>query len=407
MKRALLTIVMLYFYSVGFSQIIFEKGFFINNEDSMVKCFIKNSGWRNNPTRINYKMFEEDAVKTLDISSVKMFSIGENIKYVRVEVDIDKSSSNTNRLSTNKNPIWEKKQLFLKVIIEGNATLYGYENENQKRYFYKVENSPIQQLVYKKYIYESGGKHIRTNARFRQQLLLDMKCENFPRESMRKLDYTEKDLVSYFKSYDSISDESIVQDSVFVVKRKRVNMRFKPGISFSALNLKNTQTANRNLDFDSEIGYQIGVEFEFVLPYNKNKWAIIIEPTYQKYKSSKDKVIKQIILEKNYGASIDYSFAEFPVGLRYNMFLNNDKRLYLGAFVIPNWVLDNGAKIEFKEFPNLKITANNSFAASAGIALNKWSIDINYKFKRNILSNFNSWSANFNRVSLSVGYTLF
>lgn len=41
----------------SYAQIIFENGYFINELNQKVECFIKNIEWRNNPTEFEYKLF--------------------------------------------------------------------------------------------------------------------------------------------------------------------------------------------------------------------------------------------------------------------------------------------------------------------------------------------------------------
>ncbi len=36
-------------------------------------------------------------------------------------------------------------------------------------------------------------------------------------------------------------------------------------------------------DFGSQVNFRIGIEAEFIRGFNKNKWAIICEPTYQSF----------------------------------------------------------------------------------------------------------------------------
>jgi hypothetical protein len=72
-----------------FGQIVYEKGYYIDNSNQKIECFIKNLDWNNNPTKFMYKLTENGEKNTLDIKLVKEFGIGDGLKYVRKKVQID------------------------------------------------------------------------------------------------------------------------------------------------------------------------------------------------------------------------------------------------------------------------------------------------------------------------------
>ena len=408
MKRTVFVLSFLLLSSICFSQIIFEKGYFIDNENNRIECLIKNYGWKANPNTIIYKLNENTEEKKAQISTIKEFSIGNSLKYVRENVQIDISSNQVAKLSTESNPIWSDEQLLLKVLVEGDATLYCYERDDHKRYFYRVGDNPIQQLIYKRYLRVKDGRHIRINASFRQQLIKEIPCQEYSRGQMAVLKYTDKDLIGYFNTYNKIEVEESVQHENSN-NRKKFNLRVKPGINYSSLSIQNSMSSTLDLDFDTEIGYQIKAELEFILPYNKNKWAIVLEPGFYKIESKKDKIISRIISDQNVGASIDYSYVDIPVGIRHNFFLNNENRIFVSGLFIPNFVIDQNATIDFYD-PNLNdldIEHPHSFAIEAGLIMKKWSIDVSYRLNRNILEDYTAWGADYKVLSLSIGYRLF
>ena len=60
-----------------------------------------------------------------------------------------------------------------------------------------------------------------------------------------------------------------------------------------------------DLKFDSNTNVSLGIEAEFILPFNKNKWAIIFEPTYQYYKTEKTKETTAFLGGEIFG-KVDY-----------------------------------------------------------------------------------------------------
>ena len=187
MKKQFLFILITILSFNGYSQISFEKGYYIDNTNQKTNCLIKNVDWKNNPTEFEYKLSENSESKKTTIKSIKEFGIDNITKYIRSTVNIDRSSENTNNLSNHKNPIFQREELFLKVLIEGKANLYQYTDSNLKRYFYNKENSNIEQLIFKSY--KTTENNIGKNNRFRQQLWVDLKCPNFKTSKIENVKY--------------------------------------------------------------------------------------------------------------------------------------------------------------------------------------------------------------------------
>lgn len=152
MKNNLLFTLMVLISTLSFSQISFESGYFIDNSNNKVSCLIKNLDWKNNPTQFEYKLSEDSDSKKLDIKSVKEFGTNNDSRYVRALVNIERSEPNfASTLTDNPQPQFNEEELFLKVLIEGKANLYLYSFNNTTKYFYNIDDSNIEQLIYIRY----------------------------------------------------------------------------------------------------------------------------------------------------------------------------------------------------------------------------------------------------------------
>ena len=156
-----------------YSQISFEKGYYIDNTNQKTNCLIKNIDWKNNPTEFEYQLSEKSESKKTTIESIKEFGIDNISKYVWSIVNIDRSSETINKLSNDRNPIFKEEELFLKVLIEGKANLYLFEDGNLRRYFLNKEKSAIEQLVLKSN--KTSNNKIGKNNRFKNQLWNNLK----------------------------------------------------------------------------------------------------------------------------------------------------------------------------------------------------------------------------------------
>ena len=230
-------------------------------------------------------MSENVKVETATILTIKEFGIYNISKYIKSTVDIDKSTENVNDMSTGRNPIFNVEQLFLKVLVEGKSNLFLYENAHLKRFFYQVDNSSIEQLIYKRY--KVRENKIGENNAYKQQLWKNLICQNISLKNIENLSYGRKNLTSLFIKYNECSDTKF---TTFMPQKKEnlFNFTIKAGLSNSTLAIQHNGSFERKVDFGDNLGPMFGVEAEFILPFNKNKWAIIIESSYSYFKSEEE-----------------------------------------------------------------------------------------------------------------------
>jgi len=407
MTKKLLLILSIILSLNGYSQISYEKGYFIDNTGQKTNCLIKNIDWLNNPTEFKFKLSETSEPKIESIKSIKEFAVYGNSKYVRNTVNIDRSSESIDKLSNDKNPIFNKEELFLKVLVEGKSNLYEYVAGGLRRFFYKKENSNIEQLVFK--IYKTIENNVDRNNRFRQQLWVDLKCPNFKMSKIERVDYKKSDLIRFFTEYSDCHNNDLIN---FETKQKRdlFNLTIRPRFNNSSLIIQNSDSKSRNTDFGNKIGFGLGLEAEFILPFNKNKWAIAIEPTIQSFKFEKRTNVSNV-----YGgvliAEVDYSSIEVPVSLRHYFFLNNNSKVFVNASYIFNVSSESSIKFSRDDGTNLqllKIDALNNHAVGIGYKQkDRYSLELRYQTNREILSNYMLWSSDYKTVSIIFGYSFF
>ncbi|GAB7257579.1 hypothetical protein OBPA_20440 [Polaribacter sp. OB-PA-B3] len=409
MKGKILIVLLSIISFSSFSQITFEKGYYINNDNQRINGLIKNIDWRDNPTEIIFKNSENSDAQNLSIYSIKEFSVNNISKYVRSTVDIDKSSENIENLSKNKRAILEKETLFLKVLVEGETTLYQYLNKSLKRYFYSKNNSKIELLIYKTY---KVGSKLAENNRFKQQIWNNLKCSNFKMSKIEKLDYEQKELIDYFIEYNNCNNDRSVINYNEKVKRDLFNLNIRPRVNYSSLVTRiSSNNSNNEVDLGSKLGFGFGVEVEFILPFNKNKWAIAIEPTYQSFESEVSNGSNSVSGGKII-TNVDYSSVELPVSLRHYFFLNENSKIYVNASII----FDNSSKstIESKRQDNstintpLEIKSNLNYGLGFGYKFkDKYIMELRYQSSRDLLSNYTARSSEYKTFSFIVGYSLF
>jgi hypothetical protein len=172
--------------------------------------------------------------------------------------------------------------LFLKVLINGKANLYYFKDSNIIRYFYNIENSNIEQLVYKKYLFSVSLKSnfVKRNNQFKQQLWTNLKCPTIKLSKIKNLNYTKKSLIKFFIAYNACNNSKIIN---YEIKQNKdlFNLTLRPRINNASLSINNSNTNSRNSDFGNNSSFGFGIEMEYIFHFNKNKWSVSIEPTYQ------------------------------------------------------------------------------------------------------------------------------
>ena len=392
MKNLLLTLLIIFLSFHCVAQITYQKGYFINKSGDRIECLIKNSDSKSNPIEFQYKLNEFSDSKSISIEDVNEFEIYEKSKFLKRIVNIDRSSDEISKLSDEKDPEFEQRQIFLRVLVEGKPTLYEYVEGNKLRFFYGYENEDIQQLVYKRY--KTNSISVATNSYYKKQLWDILRCEEKPIANIQEADYKRGDLVKLFITYNDCSNSEYVE---FERNQNKILVQFniRPGISSSSLSILREAQSFKNVDFGTKLSFRFGAEVEFVLPFNSNKWTVICEPAYFRYKA--DKKINTIAE----GAKVDFRSFEIPVGIRHYFYLNDESSLFVNGSIVFNL---SSSDIEYENADDLTIQQSNSFAFGMGYKYKRCSLEFRNALKRTVVPHFDS---SLGIMSLIFGYTIF
>ena len=301
-------------------------------------------------------------------------------------------------LSKEKNPEWSQQRLFLKVLVEGSATLLYYEGQNLVRFFYSVPDSAIKQLIYKEYYVNAN--EVAVNNKFHEQLWIEVRCTGTSTSVIDQIGYRRSDLVKYFKNYNEcIGNIALVYGKKD--KKGSFHLKIAPGVNYTTMSNSNNIYDRFDVDFDDQIGFRLGLEAEFILPFNKNKWGFLAEPTYQYFNATKQ--------SSRYAAIIKFNSVEFPIGLRYYLYFNHDMKIFLNAIFIPSLCLDLNSTLTYNyNFATpMDIRTNISAAFGGGIGIKRYSAEVRYYTNRDFLTDYASMLTNYQRFSFILGYRLF
>jgi hypothetical protein len=384
-KHFLLLIFLIPLNTLG--QVIFEKGYFIDNGNDTINCLVKNYDWKNSPTNIEYRLTNSAETRTASIADVKEFKVS-NLKFRRFTVQIDQSRNELNSISREKEPVFSEETLFLKLIIEGAANLYVAGK--YQRYFFNVNDSAVKQLIHKNYLVNDL---IMSNNSYKSQLWEGLKCSCIKVQDIESTKYTEDDLIKLFEKYNTCVGSNFIN---YKKNRKKVefNLGIKPGLRLAKVSIRNPLNSTFNVDYDSDLSFSFGIDAELVFPINKNKWALFFEPTFQYYKAKAP--------QPNYSNSVDYKSIELPIGIKYNIFLPGKSKIFLTAGVV---IIDIPIN---SNIGMLEISTSHNYNFGFGYCYNnKFNVELRYGTARRLLGNYAYYSSSYQSLSLVFGYTVF
>jgi hypothetical protein len=374
------------------AQIIFEKGYFIDNKGQRTECLIRNLVWLNNPSKIEYKSETSQGSTTLSIDDLKEFGIGQTTKYVRYTVDVDTSGVLINSLSRRRAPEFKKETLLLQVLIEGEANLYMFRRESILRFFFQMkDSSQVEQLVYKKFFVNEA--QLGVNETFKMQLINNLKCPTLARAELERLNYVEDDLLRCFKKFNACLGQTTNYQKTRT--KGAINLNLKPGLALVTYAIESTTSlAFPSVKFNPNLGFRLGMEAEFILPFNKNKWAILLEPAFHFFSTQATAPQGRAVMR--------YASLEFPVGVRYSFFLTANTKLFVNTHLLLDQPLNY--KIEVGT-AKLSPRRGLSLMGGGGISHKNKSLELRYS-NRDFLGEYIFLLSDYRAITLILGIKL-
>ncbi len=385
----------------GNTQVLFEKGYFIDNQGETHNCFIQNKDWKNNPTKFRYKVSQLGRTNETNIHEVQEFGINDQSKYVRDTALIDISSNKTSELSYVQSPEYVEKVVFLKVLVEGQSNLYEFSEGNIKLFFFRDKNN-IEPLIYKKY---RSYDNIRENKTYKQQLLNNLQCDQITFADIENIAYVESDLTRIFKQYSNCH-ETPVLELARPEKREFIHLYIRPRLNISSLDLWYAGNELETFQFNYEPTFGLGMDMEYYLPYNKNKWAILLESTYQYYVSETG-INPEHPQAGRVTATVRYHSFELPISLRYYLYFGNNWSFLIdGSFVLD--VSAGTSSVDFNPGSRLVINSKPNLGLGIGFNYNKmYSMEFRYLHDRDLMNTYITQRSAYRTFSLILGYSLF
>ncbi|HEV2480790.1 MAG TPA: hypothetical protein VGS79_14035 [Puia sp.] len=393
MNRKLLTALFTILGFTGYTQVKFDSGYFVTNDGRRNNCLIKNYDWHYNPTGFFYKQAENGIVEKASIDEVKEFGILNFSRYERFDLQVDTSAGEAGEMDDNSGPEYKRETVFLKVLVQGKATLYEYRKGNMTRYFFKTDSIGLSPLVHKTYMAAEDRGSVLENNLFRNQLISALRSPELNMDRFSRLSYTETSLISVFDAYNG-SQHSNGEKIVLKHYKGQFNLNLRIGTDLSGLTVNQSYFQPSKTTYGNKISATAALETEFVLPYNRNKWAAVLQLGYHSYKA-----------DPGSSGSADYKYLELGVGAREYFFIGKHSRLFATVLGFIDEPIGSGAIFYGSDSLGTRLMYN--VALNAGYKYkNKWSIELQYTLTRNILDSYIYFQGQLHTTSLIFAYTI-
>lgn len=388
---------------MSFSQSEFKKGYYINNNGNKISGFIINYNYVKLPTKIEFKESLKSESRSIELDNIKEFEIENKIKFIKRTVELQQSSDKTKNLTNYRKPDLKSEEVFLKVIVKGDVSLYKYNHKGTDRYFIKYYDNDITPLIFKRFI--KNQNNIQKNNQYIQDLSFRLNCETLTDKDFNITDYDEKDLSRLIVKFNEC------KKSNYKIYEKPKYLSFAVGVRAAMVNssfeLINIFRPEFSSDFGDEIDYRVGIELELSINKLKlNNFSLFTEPSYLSYEASAE------IGESSESRNAKINTLQFPFGMRYYInFNDSDHKLFLNAAYIINNYLDS-TEIELindavLRSSNRPISSSGFYGFGVGYTFkDKYRIEIRHETKRDILkSRLSTYSGNFESSFLiTLGY---
>ena len=403
MKRNISIALILCAFTSLFAQTDFEKGSYTDNTGNQTDGYIKNVDWKDNPVSFEFsKTSDGENSISKTIQQVQSFEITGVSLYERHRVLIDRSSQEVKYLGYKRNPEMSQETLFLKVMLDGENKFFRYRDNHLLKLYFKKGTDPISALIYKRYL--STSQNIAENNFYKQQLANNFKCEGGNLPNLSNLNYSTPDILNFFKKYNECSG---LQNEIVDQRTKEAAIQITAVVGINANSYSTNASRRVPIDFGSSISPVFGVEFEYIMPFNNNKWSVFSDIRFASFKSERI-VESPIILGMQLPSqkvTLEYSSVDFALGFRHYFFVNESSKIFINL----NYALElsSDSDIDYERVGDINAGINvGTYGVGIGYTYKDIRLEARYNGTKNHFGKaFFSGSSKYNSFMFTFGYS--
>ncbi len=364
-------------YSHG--QSAYQSGYLLTNDGATREVLIRERNWSSNPTSITYREVDGKTDRVAEITDLRGFGlVGDHQKFVRAQVRVEQSADRLNQLSSRPEPTFISDTVWLRQFVEGRADLFYWANGKFERYFYRLDDGPIEPLLYRRYLV--SNTRVRTDESYRATLGTVLRCEGSDMPGLDKLSYTKKSLLEYIIAFNVCTDTP--QELLASREGPGVRLALWVGVETHAPRYYNTALLSRDrviVGFETALAPRIGIEIEQGLEFTNRRWSFFSGLNYRRY--------RQQTGMRGLDNSVDSHSLELPLGARFRVLDVARNPLYLMGSGVADLPFNDARFRRGKR--SFVMGLNFGLNVGAGVRIGKHlEIEGAYRFSRNLLYNY-------------------
>lgn len=395
----------------------YEKAYFISNSGDKIDGMINNNFDLNS----DFFYFKKDTAKQdskILISDVSELNIGDSERFISRRVDYHENSivSDSELIYSKEDDSKNinKRQVLLKVLVEGSINLYkGFINDRALYYIKDSSSENLEYLIFYKYLSDDGV--VRSRPTFRRQLYKVANCNNENVDKFQLISYYESDLVKLINRHNICKTGQTLDYSKIENNKRRI--KFAPffGAKLNRGIFNSENYFEKGQIKDTHLSPNIGVEISTLLPSRKKKSEIFLRldfsmmnfNTSESYTVSSgvslienEVIYKATILELSLGYRYFLKSYQSKNNIAFDLSVNSASSL--GKDVVFNYKSSNGVNESF----NLNESVNNAFGITFGssyIYQKRYALELRYTFYSDFLES-TLISTKFSNLNLNFKY---
>ncbi len=262
--RSLILITLLFCCQQAFAQNL-NAGHYIDKNGKKVAALIDFRDWEINPTEVRYRKRGGATTEILKPGDIQSFGIKGIDLYFSKTVAVNVAPIEVNEMTESPDPIFEKRTVFLKLVIDGKAKLYVLNDEKRKRHFFiEKEGLPATELIYTRFFTsEDDERKMARKEEYRNQLKKYLSDCPAVQKQIDEGGYTDYDFEKLFTAYNECmgGEEPPKGSTAFGLTG---------GVGGSFLKFSGTSSLNLDdMNFTLQPDFAIGLYGNFATPLNQ------------------------------------------------------------------------------------------------------------------------------------------
>ncbi len=385
------------------AQVKFEEGYLVDLDGDTLRVFVEVQSWTKNPDEVIYRQNAEATTERAGPATVQAFCV-EGLKFASKVIEVDITPEDVREVGNSLDAKIVRRNVFLKVLVEGEATLYLYDDNRRRKFYYSVGEGEVTPLVYRRLAY--SGETVRENNSYQTQLNHVVNCNKTQKE-VENVDYNLNSLVRYFQEYNECkgtAQMSYLRNNRF--KQFHVYLKGAVGMMSADLLILSRRSNSFETEISGEPLYSFGLESEYSWSSKKKRFSVILSAGYQQF-TFED-------LRATDSLSMEGKFIQIGVGTRYSIHFNESARWFASAGYAH--YLSAGAGYTYRDDEFLRnpsdvefdLNSGPGYFLGTGVELrNRFLVQVRYDARIEKENDYVLRNPTFSTFSIDLGYRLF